>query len=148
MACCLVHRVQPMVLIGSPAWSSPERLMGKKIGPPNDVFAFAVVACGVWIDGAHAGLVGCSDCTSCKVTVLPLYRHYICLCRIHTNACTQAWECLTTLRPWAEFDDIIQIITAITVFNRRLELPSSAPAEMSMIPNLICDCWQVCPCPT
>ena len=59
--------------IGSPAWSSPERLQCKTHGMPSDVFSFAVVA----------------------------------------------WECLTTERPWAEHESVVQIITAVIVNQKR-----------------------------
>ena len=57
-----------------------------------------------------------------------------------------AWECLTTKRPWEDCTDITQIIAAI-MLDKRLQLPdpSSVPAEMAELPQLICACWQASP---
>ena len=65
--------------------------------------------------------------------------------RVQTYAHTQAWECLTTERPWAKHESVIQIITAVLVSQERLALPSTVPAEMAALPDLIKDCWQVNP---
>ena len=57
------------------------------------------------------------------------------------------WECLTTERPWSSLTDVIQIVTAVVVQNKRPALPPSeaVPVEMAALPDLICDCWHVDP---
>ena len=62
--------------------------------------------------------------------------------RLFANVYAQAWELLTTKRPWEKCTDIVQIITAVLVMNQRLELPATVPDEMVAIPDLIRDCWQ------
>ena len=147
-ACGLALSIRLIAWIGSPAWSSPERLMSKKVGPPNDVFAFAVVACCMWINNVPSVTVSWGAVAGCTVTVPSLlYYHHICLWHVYVNVCTQTWECLTTLRPWAECSDVLQIIAAVLTMNRRLKMPSSVPAAMTALPALICDCWQVGLCP-
>ena len=135
--------------------------MGKKVGPPSDVFSFAFVVRDVWIDGVHADvvLVGYSCCGvaarsphgRCTVAAQSLQqrctRSVGCQCtsraHVYTSVYVQAWECLTAERPWEKCTELVHIVTAIIISQERLPLPSSVPAEMGSLPDLIQDCWQV-----
>ena len=93
-----------------------------------------------WITSAHGQCDGCIQ-SLCHLRTVTTYA----FARAYANTYTQAWECLTAERPWSEFTDIFQIITAVLVSNDRPALPSAVPAEMASLPALIQECWQVGP---